>query len=236
MDRAALLVIDAAEDTSPDSKMTTALLEGTVVHAGDGQRAIGILRAEVRRHARRRTGDQLGGWIAALRGGGVRLVGDPDGALGAHRAARDAAVDRYRDQLVAQAGELPLSTMGFDLPPLQVADLADGLRVRWDPPSQPRRSGHRDTVDLLIAARRLCRCLLRGLPGGGKSLALAQIAGAWAGDDTAPLPLLVNLRELAKQVRAGRLVLTDERMVQPGLEALDEPGRSLVSEAQVPQM
>ncbi len=230
MDRVALLVIDAVEDTSPHSQISAALLEGTIARAGDGQRAVGILRAEVRRHARQRTGDQLGGWVAALRRGGVRLVEDPDGAVGAHHTARDAAVDRYRDQLVARAGDLPLSTMGFDLPPLQVADLADGLRVRWDPPSQPRRSGHRDTVDLLIAARRLGRFLLRGLPGGGKSLALAQIAGAWAGDEAAPLPLLVNLRELAKQVRAGRLVLTDERMIQLGLEALDEPGRSLVAE------
>jgi hypothetical protein len=230
MDRVALLVIDAVEDTSPHSQISRALLEGTIVHAGDGQRAVGILRAEVRRHARRRTGDQLGGWMAALRAGEVRLVEDPDGALGARRAARDAAVDRYRDRLVARAGELPLSTMGFDLPPLQVGGLADGLRVRWESPSQPRRSGGRGTVDLLVAVRRLGRCLLRGLPGGGKSLALTQIAGAWAGDETAPLPLLVYLRELAKQVRAGRLVLTDDRVVQLGLEALDEPERSLVAE------
>jgi NACHT domain len=120
--------------------------------------------------------------------------------------------------------------MGFDLPPLQVGDLADGLRVRWEAPSQPRRSGGRGTVDLLVAVQRLGRCLLRGLPGGGKSLALTQIAGAWSGDDTAPLPLLVNLRELAEQVRAGRLVLTDDRMVQLGVEALGEPDRLLVAE------
>jgi NACHT domain-containing protein len=230
MGRAALLVIDAVDGASPHSQISRALLEGTVVHAGDGQRAVGILRAEVRRHARQRTGDQLGGWVAALRRGGVRLVEDPEGALGARRAARDAAVNGYRDRLVARAGELPLSTMGFDLPPLQAGDLADGLRVRWASPSQPRRSGGRSPVKLLVAVRRLGRCLLRGLPGGGKSLALTQIAGAWSGDDTAPLPLLVNLRELAEQVRAGRLVLTDDRMVQLGVEALGEPDGSLVAE------
>jgi hypothetical protein len=110
MDRAALLVIDAVEDASPHSQISRALLEGTIVHAGDGQRAVGILRAEVRRHARQRTGDQLGGWVAALRGGGVRLVEDPDGA------SAPAARPMMRRSIATATGSSP-GQVNYPCPP-----------------------------------------------------------------------------------------------------------------------
>ena len=41
--------------------------------------------------------------------------------------------------------------------------------------------------------------LLTGLPGMGKSTALEQAAARWAADTDAPVPVLVQLRDLARR-------------------------------------
>jgi Trypsin-like peptidase domain/NACHT domain len=117
---------------------------------------------------------------------------DADGPAGPRRRAELDAVAAYRQRMASRDGILEYSLLADDLPPMTYKPLADTLCVAVD--------GHDlGDADFLDTARRWPRMLLVGLPGMGKSTALEQAAARWAADASAPIPVLVPLRDLARR-------------------------------------
>jgi len=98
----------------------------------------------------------------------------------------------HRQRLARRDGILEYSLLADDLPPMTYGPLADSFQVSVANPEV------RDDR-LLHLARRWPRMLLTGLPGTGKSTALQQLAARWAADPGAPVPVLVQLRDLTRR-------------------------------------
>jgi hypothetical protein len=196
----AAVVMEVSAETPVDGGFREAarLLEGVIVPAGQGSRAMQALQRALHEQAALRSGSGLDEWLRVLADAGLVVLSDPNGPVGARRRAVLDAMARYRARLAEQAGLLSLSALAEDLPPLHVEGLLEGLRVAYELPGRDRTK--EDPVEEV--ACRWQRMLLLGLPGAGKSTAMRELAAAWAGDDCAPVPVLVPLRDLAR--RLGR--------------------------------
>jgi predicted NACHT family NTPase len=149
------------------------------------------------------------------------------GPVGTCRRALLDAMARYRTRLTEQAGLLSLSALAEDLPPLQVEGLLEELRVAYE--STRRDRTQEDPVEEVACRWR--RMLLLGLPGAGKSTAMRELAARWAGDDSAPVPVLVPLRDLARRLVRDGGGVTPVRLVEVALaDAATPDGRLLVEE------
>jgi hypothetical protein len=168
------------------------LLDGTVVPAGSGSKAIAALQRAFQEQAAAGTGSGLDEWLQILTEAGLNVIPDADGAAGQRRRAELDAIAAHRERLASRDGILEYSLLAEDLPPMRYKPLADSLRIRVPGRDQ---IGER----FLVTARRWPRMLLIGLPGMGKSTALEQAAARWAADPGAPIPVLVPLRDLARR-------------------------------------
>jgi hypothetical protein len=201
---ARVLKVDAADAGSPEFDLAAAMLEGSVVDPGDGARAVRALSLSMHTQAGRASSTSAGDWVRVLREAGIRVYADHRGPRGAAVMARQVAVEEYRAKLAGRRGYLDLSLLADDLPPLRVDALADGLQVAIG-----QERGRPEERPLLAVARRWPRMLLVGLPGSGKSLALRQLAAAWAEDSRAPVPVLVSLGAVARRCSGpGSLTLS----------------------------
>src|SRR5208282_4102328 len=79
--------------------------------------------------------------------------------------------------------------------------------------------------DFLPTARRWPRMLLTGLPGMGKSTALEQAAARWAADAGAPVPVLVQLRDLVRRDPLRRTDITLPVLIETATAAVPEHER-----------
>jgi NACHT domain len=194
----AAVVMEVSAETPVDAGFSEAarLLEGVIVPAGQGSRAMQALQRAFHEQAALRSGSGLDEWLRVLADAGLVVLSDPDGPIGTRRQAVLDAMARYRACLAEQAGLLSLSALAEDLPPLRVEGLLDGLRVAYD--STRRDRAQEDPVEEVACRWR--RMLLLGLPGAGKSTAMRELAAGWAGDDCAPVPVLVPLRDLAQRL------------------------------------
>ncbi|WP_261987229.1 NACHT domain-containing protein [Actinomadura sp. HBU206391] len=112
----------------------------------------------------------------------------------AERVRERAYLSRYRSALISEHG--------FIEPP----DFERRRRVPIDeiyvPPSilaEPdAKSGINDPIDIWEFGRQVDRSVLLGDPGGGKSTASSVLIHGFAKDPSAPIPLLVVLREYAR--------------------------------------
>jgi hypothetical protein len=198
-----------------------------------GPKAFAALTTAARSFARRRSGADMLAWFTVLRDAGVTVLPDCGGPPAARFAARAETLGRYRNQLAQTAATLSLSNLGMSISRLPCPQLAEGIRVE-DPAKSTNRlitSENGTWSALLPAIRRRSRSLLRGLPGSGKSVALAQIAGAWAADPRAPLPLYVSLQPLVKIVRdTERLVINATLLSKAASLEFPEEDRDLLVE------
>jgi len=128
------------------------------------------------------------------------------------------AVAAHRARLASRDGILEYSLLADDLPPMTYRQLGDSLRV-----TMPTLSGK--SAKFLVLARRWERMLLTGLPGMGKSTALAQAAARWAGDLDAPVPLIVPLREIARQNPQSGTEVTLAVLIDAATAGVAEPER-----------
>jgi len=80
--------------------------------------------------------------------------------------------------------------------------------------------------DFLLVARRWPRMLLTGLPGIGKSTALEQAAARWAADPVAPVPVLVQLRDLARRDPRRGTDITLATLMQVATDSAPEGERA----------
>ncbi len=92
------------------------------------------------------------------------------------------------------------------------------------------QSDARDEHDLLWSFRRRGRVVLTGLPGGGKSTALAATVSEWARRDDWAVPIAVSLRRLGEKGRFRKRPLRDN-ILDIAVEPLQSEDRPLVRES-----
>jgi hypothetical protein len=168
------------------------LLDGKLVVPGSGSSAVSALQAACWQQAKAGTGSDLDDWLQVLADAHLPVFADAEGLAGSRRRAELDAVAAHRTRLASRDGVLEYSLLADALPPMTYEPLAASLRA-----SVPTRGG--GDTSFLFLARRWPRMLLTGLPGMGKSTALAQVAARWAHDPGAPIPLIVPLREISRR-------------------------------------
>jgi hypothetical protein len=197
LDAAYVLHTAAVEAGDDGFELAAALLNGTVVAAGDGPAAARALSEAFHTQASRASGSDLADWVHILRDDAqIRVFADGNGPAGAAEHARQLALEDHRTRLGNQDGRIELSLLAENLDPLTVPELAEGLRVVVAAPDD-----RPEQEPLLVIARRWPRLLLTGLPGMGKSTALRQLAARWALNAAAPLPILVSLPAVTDRCR-----------------------------------
>jgi hypothetical protein len=227
LDAAVVMEVSAETPVHGGFREAGRLLEGVIVPAGQGSRAMQALQRAFHEQAALRSGSGLDEWLRVLADAGLVVLSDPNGPVGTRRRALLDAVARYRARLAEQAGLLSLSALAEDLPPLHVERLLEGLRVAYESPRRDRTQ--EDPVEEVACRWR--RMLLLGLPGAGKSTAMRELAAAWAGDDCAPVPVLVPLRDLARRLARDGGGVTLVRLVEVALADVATPeGRLVVEE------
>jgi ribosomal protein L40E len=178
------------EFTAESEITAQSVLASGVVAASDAARAFRELKAISRDLAKNRLGLRIEEWAERLICSKITLTCDPNGSESARWEARRRAVRRYRADLVRRAITLDIRPLGAAVPP---------IRHRLATPrvhDMSKSSRSRDESAFDVAARRRGRILLLGLPGSGKSTALRHLAAEWARDPSAPLPVVVSLRDV----------------------------------------
>ena len=169
------------------------------------------------RAARRRGGFTMSGWLELLQGEGNQVIGDETTAA---RLARDhAARERYLSQIRRCGGWVDLRPLGAALPPLRVADVDAGIGVLVPGDDQ------RESRSLLWAFMRRGRMLLTGLPGGGKSTAIAMTAARMADVPHCAVPVVASLRDID---RGDRSASFRDRLLDVAVRDLSEQDRPFV--------
>ena len=193
---ASILDLDVEEPESSAARAATSLLAGKVCVAGDAGLAWRTLIASAGRLARRRAGYHISSWQGELRAANVALLiaGDTRSAQ-LERAFR--AVELYKSELCRAAGTLDLRPLGASLSPIAMDSADAGISVHLGPGES------REKQDLAWVALRRGRVVLTGLPGGGKSTAMATAAAQLTGLPRAPLPIFASLKDMFAPQRLG---------------------------------
>lgn len=204
LDAAAVLEIDASGVGCPQYEIAATLLDGTVVEAGLGEVIVSHLESHLHNHAGLAYAGDVESWVHYLVDLGLEIAPDRSGPPARATQARRLAVEHYRDKLSSIAGQVDLSLLAEDLDPLVVDDLVDNMQaVLGDENGDPDPDPDVDGVPLPVLARRMPRLLLLGLPGSGKSAAIAQLGARWAKDPSMPLPVVVRLSDLAERCQSS---------------------------------
>lgn len=175
--------LDVEESSRPNAAAGRLALV-RVVAEGETSSAWTHLLRLAGRASRLRSGNDLNGWLAQL-APHVALLDD-----GGSRLVRSNQVrGRYLDALRTVGRYVDLRQVGAQLPRTPFDDLDAEVRVITDQ-SDPRQTQH-----LRWAFLRRGRVVLTGLPGAGKSTAMALLAADLA-DLGDTFPILVRLRDL----------------------------------------
>lgn len=223
---AGIIVLNVGEDGIGDAGAAQALLDGTVVESGQGRRAWHELKRMATESARHREGRSIHGWTDALRSAGLTLIADADKSTSARHEATRLAESRYRQLLVARGSMIDLRGLGYSLPPLPTQEVLSRISVSPGHEAEDTRSATK-SLSVVGAIRRRGRTLLLGLPGSGKSTALAMTAAHWAARTSWPLPVLVDAKGLLRRI--DQLPPLDNAISMVSLD-LDSQDRVLIKE------
>jgi NACHT domain len=194
LNAAVVLKVAASSDQDIEFKLAAELLDGRVVLEGSGAAAVKALQRAFQEQASEGRGSGLDEWLQILADAGLEVFADADGPAGPRRRAELDALSSYRRGLAARFGLIELSALAEDLPPVRYVQLLGALHVSVEGPD-----GRNQWLHLIDVARRWPRMLLTGLPGIGKSTAVAQLAAYWAAHPQAPVPVVVSLLDIAKR-------------------------------------
>jgi ribosomal protein L40E len=217
--RAVILQIAVEEPAEAEAIYGRLLLNGHVVRKGEGPRAWRELLAIAGDAARLRIGHSMEVWLQHLRERGVPLIADVQASRAGYLNARHDVVTRYRNSLTRRGAVVDLNPLGIPVPPIPFAEMDAGVEFY--------RPGDNPTVGLdpLWTFRRHGRIVVTGLPGGGKSTTVANVAGEWASQTEWSLPIVVSLRRLAEKQRFRERPLRDQivEMAAAQAEPTDRP-------------
>lgn len=217
---AVITVLDVEEEQSVGAAQARLLL-GRVLGNGDATvRAWRDLVAHCGRVGRLRGGFSVEGWVRLLQEEGHQVASG--GTPAAHAAQQAEALDRYRDLLRSRGTMVDLRPLGADAGPIPLADLDAAAEC------VPAGADRREAEPLPWSLLRRRRVLLTGLPGGGKSVAVAAAAATLVDAAGAPLPLMVSLRDVDAQDRSRGFV---DRMLDTAVKDLLATDRPLVRAA-----
>jgi hypothetical protein len=222
--RAVVLALDVEESSGEHAERGRLLLDGHVVAKGQGGRAFSELVAIAGGAARLRVGYSASGWLDELRKRGLSLTADAEASRAAEIERRQRSLKGYREKLCRRGGSVDLSAVGAQLRPIPLATM--DARISVHDPAESERESH----SLLWAFRRRGRVLLTGLPGGGKSVAMAATSSAWASREGWAVPFSVSLRRLAERERFRKRPLRDE-ILELAVEVVEPSERTLVRDA-----
>lgn len=165
---AVITKLEVVEEDSTTTAAARALLR-QVVEATQTSRAWRVLVHHAGRVGRLRGGFAVEGWVRLLEQDGIEVLA---GSTPAREAALMAqSLDRYREQIRRRGTYVDLRPLGSDVAPIPLAEM--DAEVNCSEPGGDTR----DTEPLAWSLLRRRRILLTGLPGGGKSTAVAA-AGA----------------------------------------------------------
>ena len=200
------------------------LLDAHVVRKGHGAHAWRALTALAGDASRLRLSLPISAWLRHLRQEGIPLTTDAEASHAAHLESIHQATARYRRRLQFRGSRVDLSSLGLRIPPLPLSDIHANIEVR-----EPK-ADDRDSHNVFWSFRLSGRLLVTGLPGSGKSTAVASVVSDWARRDHWALPLLVPLREAAHESRFRRRPLRDE-ILSLAVAVADPADRALLREA-----
>jgi hypothetical protein len=185
---------DLVEDGSTGVAAARTLLR-QVVDARQTSKAWRVLLHQAGRVGRLRGGFGVEGWVRLLEQDGIEVLSGPTPAREAALTAQ--ALDHYRQHIRRRGSYVDLRPLGGDVAPIPLANM-DAKVSCIEPEGDPR-----DKEPLAWSLLRRRRILLTGLPGGGKSTALAATGAVLAEAAGAPLPIIVSLRDVADRDPAG---------------------------------
>ncbi len=216
---AVIMILDVEDEHSQGASHARHLL-GHVVGGGDtARRAWRDLVHKSGRVARLRGGFTVEGWVRLLQEDGNHITGS--GTPAAEVARRAAAIDRYRDDLKSRGTVVELRSLGAALPRIPLHELDASVD------SVPEGADRRDREPLAWSLLRRSRVLLTGLPGGGKSVAVAAAAAVLVDVAGAPLPLVVSLRDVDARCRSQGFA---DRMLDTAVKDVPAGDRLFVRE------
>jgi hypothetical protein len=216
---ALITVLDVEEEQSSGAAHARLLLSGVV---GGGEVAVHAWRdliAHCGRVGRLRGGFRVESWVRLLQEDGYRVTGF--GTPAADAARRAEALDRYRDLLRSRGTTVDLRSLGAETAPIPLAEMDASVEC------VPAGADKRDAEPLPWSLLRRGRVLLTGLPGGGKSVAVAAAAAVLADAAGTPLPLVVSLRDVDAQDRSRGFA---DRLLDAAVKDVPATDRQLVRE------
>ena len=224
LSRAVILSLQAESVDHEYAERGRLLLDGHVVRKGHGARAWRELLTISGEAARSRLSYSINGWLERLRRRQVPLTADDKASRAACLEKRRQAVERYRKQLQRRGDYVDLASIGLRMPPVALSEMDATIDVR-----EPQ-ADERDDLDLFWSFRLCGRVVLTGLPGSGKSTAVARVVSAWARRSHWALPVPVSLRRVAEKERFRKQPLRDH-ILDLAVELVDPVDRPLVREA-----
>jgi hypothetical protein len=203
-------------------RLCAEMLDGAVVESSHGSAALKVLLAELHSDAGRANQSRLEDWWGWLSDARIPLVAGPTGSAAQRLTAERDAVRAYRELLTRDLDVVEFALLSDVLAPLTVPDLLSTVVVG---PSPESSSGQR----LANVVRRFQDLVLVGHPGAGKTTAMNQLAARFAGDDTAPLPIVVRLSRIASAVGESSDV-TLELLVTDAVARVPEAHRAIMAD------
>jgi hypothetical protein len=196
MKKVFVAVIDT-DSSGQASQLGGAVLDTAVVAPEAGPAAFAILTNFFHDNSRQRKQTGIDDWRLALRAAQLPVHSDPNGVLAAQLQAKDDEIASFRRNLAKTKDEVNFFSLDFEVQKFSRPGCSQALRVRALRESTSNTIRRPDATPLLSITRREGRFVLVGGPGVGKSFSLGQIAGAFAEDTNAPLPLPLRLRDVS---------------------------------------
>lgn len=178
--------LDVEEERFVHSREGLLLLE-RIVHPDSAPSSWTALVRIAGRAARLRGGFDLASWLGELRSEGV-VINAHESSKAAELERTHIAGGRYLQAIRRRGASIDLRGLGAELPPIPIGEVDADVEVLLD------ASDSRSAAKLLWAFLRRGRMILTGLPGGGKSTALAVLAGELTTLEESPWPILVSLK------------------------------------------